>query len=161
AINYRFVDSRLDAQLRRMPEGRSPARLLNPSAAQMDRLRTTLWGGLVENLRASRNPKPGRLRLLEVRRVFLADPPLRAGPPQVHGIAQPRRIAMLAYGPAADEHWSSTPRRADFFDLKGDIEALAGAHRLRFEAADHPALHPGRSARIAINGRPLGWIGEM
>ena len=51
----------------------------------------------------------------------------------------------------------------DFYDVKMDVEALFGArgHRLRFEAAAHPALHPGRSARIELDGRAIGWIGEL
>ncbi|TXL67021.1 phenylalanine--tRNA ligase subunit beta [Zeimonas arvi] len=159
-INYSFVESGLDAQLGLAPEGSSAIRLLNPIAAQMDRMRTTLWGSLVENLRANLNRKAGRVRLFEVGRVFFADPAVPAGPAQVHGIAQPRRLGLLAFGPAVDEHWSAAPRAADFFDMKGDLEALAG-EGLTVEAAEHPALHPGRSARVLLEGRPVGWIGEM
>jgi phenylalanyl-tRNA synthetase beta chain len=160
-INYSFVDSRLDAQLGRVVEGRSAISLLNPIAAQMDRMRTTLWGGLVETLRANLNRKASRVRLFEVGRVFFADPQVSAGPAQVHGILQPRRLALLASGLATDEHWSGAARRVDFFDLKGDLAALSGNRPLRFEAAEHPALHPGRSARILLDEQPLGWIGEM
>jgi phenylalanyl-tRNA synthetase beta chain len=159
-INYSFVDSGLDAQLGLAPEGSSAIRLLNPIAAQMDRMRTTLWGGLVENLRANLNRKASRIRLFEVGRVFFSDPAVQAGPARVHGIAQPRRLGLLAFGPAIDEHWSAAPRAADFFDMKGDLEALAG-EGLGVQAAEHPALHPGRSARLLLDGRPVGWIGEM
>jgi len=159
-INYSFVDSGLDQKLGLAAEGLSAIELLNPIAAQMDRMRTTLWGGLVENLRANLNRKASRVRLFEVGRVFFADPRVAAGPAQVHGIAQPRRLGLLAWGPAIDEHWSASPRAIDFFDVKGDLEALAGA-ALTVQAAAHPALHPGRSARLLLDGEPIGWIGEM
>src|SRR5262249_17578115 len=32
---------------------------------------------------------------------------------------------------------------------------------LRFSKAEHPALHPGRSARVELDGKPIGWIGEL
>src|SRR5690606_17288925 len=51
----------------------------------------------------------------------------------------------------------------DFYDVKMDVQALFGARapQLRFHAAAHPALHPGRSARIELDGQPVGWIGEL
>jgi phenylalanyl-tRNA synthetase beta chain len=160
-INYSFVDSTLDRQLGEIvATGVRPLRLLNPIAAQMDAMRTTLWGGLIDNLRANLNRKASRVRLFEVGRVFFGDASVIAGPAQVHGISQPRRLGLLAFGPAIDEHWSSPARAVDFFDLKRDLEVLAGAG-LRVEPATHPALHPGRSGRVLLDGRPLGWIGEL
>ena len=45
--------------------------------------------------------------------------------------------------------------------MKADIEALFQPNRLTFEAAAHPALHPGKSARLKLAGKPVGWIGEL
>jgi phenylalanyl-tRNA synthetase beta chain len=52
---------------------------------------------------------------------------------------------------------------ADFFALKGVLEALAGqlGAELSFEASVEPFLHPGRSARVLVAGEPAGWIGEV
>ncbi len=155
-VSYSFVDSTLD---RRLGEA-EPIRLLNPIAAQMDVMRTTLWGGLVETLRANLNRKAARVRVFEVGRVFAADPRREADTRQVAGIAQPQRVGLLAYGPQFDEQWGTTARRTDFFDLKGDLEAVVEP-ALRFEPASHPALHPGRSARIFCDGDAIGWIGEL
>ena len=76
---------------------------------------------------------------------------------------QPMRLSGAAWGPAVEEQWGVATRQVDFYDVKMDVEALFGArgHRLRFEAAAHPALHPGRSARIELDGRAIGWIGEL
>ncbi len=155
-VTYSFVESSLDRRLSDI----EPVRLLNPIAAQMDVMRTTLWGGLVETLRANLNRKATRVRLFETGRVFATDPARASEAQQVKGIAQPQRLALLAYGPQYDEQWGVAARRTDFFDLKGDLEALI-EQPLRFEAAGHPALHPGRSAQIFGDHGPIGWIGEL
>jgi phenylalanyl-tRNA synthetase beta chain len=67
----------------------------------------------------------------------------------------------LAYGLAADEQWGERKREVDFFDVKGDVERLIGSDSLRFVTAEHPALHPGRAARIERDGSAIGWIGEL
>lgn len=156
AIHYSFVAGALDQRLSGLPA----IRLLNPIAAQMDVMRTTLWGGLIETLRANLNRKAARVRLFEVGRVFLRDASIVAGPQQVQGVSQPRRLGLLAFGPQLDEQWGASARRVDFFDLKGDLEAVAGA-ALTAEPAPHVALHPGRSARLLLGGEPIGWIGEL
>jgi phenylalanyl-tRNA synthetase beta chain len=78
----------------------------------------------------------------------------------VHGILQPRRLGLLAFGPAIEEHWSAAARAVDFFDMKRDVEVLLGS-ALRTESAAHPALHPGRSARLLLDGQAIGWLGEL
>jgi phenylalanyl-tRNA synthetase beta chain len=71
------------------------------------------------------------------------------------------RVAALACGPADALQWGSAERAVDFFDTKGDVEALLAPLRPRFVAAAHPALHPGRSARIELDGRVIGHVGEL
>ncbi len=156
-IGYSFVESGLDARL----SGQPPVRLLNPIAAQMDVMRTTLWGGLIETLRANLNRKASRVRLFEVGRVFRPAPEMESGPVQVKGIAQPWRLAALAFGPLADEQWGVAARPVDFHDVKADLLALCASLPLAFEAATNPALHPGRSARLVHEGREIGWLGEL
>jgi phenylalanyl-tRNA synthetase beta chain len=158
-VTYSFVDSTLDARVG--PAGASSIALLNPIAAQMDRMRTTLWGGLLETLRANLNRKATRVRLFEAGRVFFADPTVEPGPLAVRGVRQPLVLAALAYGPVADEQWGLANRVVDFFDAKGDLESLLGGGETRFERDEHPALHPGRSARVYAGERAIGWIGAL
>jgi phenylalanyl-tRNA synthetase beta chain len=101
------------------------------------------------------------VRVFEVGRVFGADPAVADGPLAVKGIRQPLRAAALAYGPRAGEQWGLDSRVVDFFDVKGDLEALYGAREMTFDRADHPALHPGRSARILDGDAAIGWIGSL
>ena len=142
-INYSFVDSRTDALLSRA----APIRLLNPIASNLDVMRTTLLGGLVENLRANLNRKAARVRIFEVGRVFRSDASVAAGPLAVPGVAQPQRLAALAYGDASGEQWGLPGRWVDFFDLKADLVTLAPESEWSFEPGEHPALHPGRAAQ--------------
>jgi phenylalanyl-tRNA synthetase beta chain len=71
------------------------------------------------------------------------------------------RIGGIAFGAAAPEQWGIKPRPIDFFDMKSDVEALCSPDTPHFEAATHPAFHPGRCARIRITGGAVGWIGEL
>jgi phenylalanyl-tRNA synthetase beta chain len=76
-------------------------------------------------------------------------------------VRQPLRVAGAAYGPALAEQWDAAERAVDFFDVKGDIEALCVPLAVRLEPSPHPAFHPGRSARVLLGGRPAGWLGEL
>jgi phenylalanyl-tRNA synthetase beta subunit len=102
-----------------------------------------------------------RVRIFEAGRVYLRNPAATDGEVSVAGLDQPMRIAALAYGPADALQWAAPERAVDFFDVKGDIEALLSPLQPRFGAAEHPALHPGRSAQVALHGRPIGWVGEL
>jgi phenylalanyl-tRNA synthetase beta chain len=157
-VNFSFVD---EAWEQDFVGNDNPVRLLNPIASQMSVMRTTLIGSLVNVLRHNLNRRAERIRVFEAGRVFLRGPSLPAGELTVEGYAQPKRFGALAYGPVADEQWGLPTRLVDFFDVKGDVEALFAPRAARFVKAEHPALHPGRSALIELDGREVGWIGEL
>jgi phenylalanyl-tRNA synthetase beta chain len=157
-VNFSFVDESWE---RDFAGNEAPVRVLNPIASQMSVMRTTLFGSLINVLRHNLNRRADRVRVFEAGRVFLRDPSVPASEMTVEGYAQPKRIGALAYGPAADEQWGLAARAVDFFDVKADVEALFAPRIARFVKADHPALHPGRSARIELDGRSVGWIGEL
>lgn len=158
-VNYSFVARRED---QRFGNGSRPLELLNPIAENLDVMRTTLWSGLLATLVHNANRKADRVRLFELGRAYLRAPGQPDGPLAVAGVAQPLRIAALAYGPAQEEQWASTSRPVDFFDLKGDLAAVHPEADLNFQPAEHPALHPGQSARILDGrGEPIGWLGAL
>jgi len=157
-INFTFVDDSWEADLAGNPD---PVRLLNPIASHQSAMRTTLFGGLVDNIRYNMARKQTRVRVFEVGRAFLRDASVRDGDLTVAGLAQPMRVAAAACGPAEDEQWGEAAQPVDFFDLKADVEALVWPRVARFEAAVHPALHPGRSARVLLDGAAIGWVGEL
>ncbi len=123
--------------------------LQNPIAAQMGVMRGSLMPGLVQTLRHNLNHGQERLRVFELGRCFLG----------TDADSQPIRLAGLAYGATWPEQWAAPRRWVDFFDVKADVEALFRPARAQFRAATHPALHPGQSARVWMDGQPVGWIG--
>jgi phenylalanyl-tRNA synthetase beta chain len=141
-----LLDPRTDAAL-------APVKVLNPIAAPLDVMRRSLLPGLIEVLRTNVNRREPRVRVFETGRVF------RAASADV--AKQPMRIGGLAFGSALPEQWDAKGRAVDFFDVKGDLEAMVRPRRLSTERVEHPALHPGRSALLRIDGAEAGWIGEL
>jgi phenylalanyl-tRNA synthetase beta chain len=148
-INYAFVDADWERDL---CANTTPISLKNPIASQMSVMRSSLLGGLLAALRTNLARKQPRVRLFEIGGCFAAE----AG-----NYKQNERLAGLAYAGALSEQWGSSARAVDFYDVKGDVEALFAPRSLSFQAALHPASHPGRSARILLDGRAIGWIGEL
>ncbi|MDE3012399.1 MAG: phenylalanine--tRNA ligase subunit beta, partial [Pseudomonadota bacterium] len=150
-ITYSFVDP---AWERDFAANATPVAVINPIAAQMAVMRSTLAGGLVATLGFNLKRRQERVRLFEIGRTFAHAPQGAAD-----AYVQQSRLGVLSYGSALPEQWGEGARRADFFDLKGDFEALVPG--LRCRAAAHPALHPGRSAELLLADRVVGWLGEL
>jgi phenylalanyl-tRNA synthetase beta chain len=157
-VNMSFVESAWEADFAGNLE---PIKLQNPIASQMSVMRSTLIGGLLANVRYNLNRKAGRVRVFEIGAVFMRNSQVQDGPLSVAGFDQPKRVAAIAYGPAQDEQWALPTRAVDYFDVKGDLEALFAPRAVRFVKAAHPALHPGRSAVVEVDGKQVGFIGEL
>ena len=149
-ITYSFVAEEWE---RDFAGNERPVRLANPIASHMGVMRSTLLAGLVQTLRTNLNRGEEHVRLFEIGRCFEAD--------VTDLSAQPERVAGLAFGARLPEQWGEKTAPVDFFDVKGDVEALAGDRALAFEAATHPACHPGRCARVSLAGQPIGVVGEL
>jgi phenylalanyl-tRNA synthetase beta chain len=154
AITFAFVSA---DDLQRWGLQAGAITLANPLSADLAVMRTSVLPGLVAALKRNQNRQQTRVRLFEVGRSYHhgAD-----GAP-----IERELIALVVAGSARPEQWDETKRAADFYDLKGDIEALlAGAGqggRVTF-TADAPAwLHPGRSATARIDGVAIGSFGAL
>lgn len=157
-INFSFVP---EAWEKDFADNEKPIRLLNPIASHLAVMRTQLIGGLVDILKYNLNHKAERVRVFEIGRVFCPDESIPDGPWTVKGIRQPKHIAGLAYGTAADLQWGIETRRVDFFDVKGDIERLVSPLKVRYVPETFPGLHPGRSAGIYLGDKRIGFLGEL
>lgn len=157
-INFSFVEERWEHGLAANPQ---PIRLLNPIASQMSVMRSTLLGSLLQVLKFNLDRKAERVRVFELGRVFLRDASVKNTDTTVEGFHQPMRVAGLAYGPNDMLQWGRKEQAIDFFDVKGDVEALLAPMQATFEAATHPAMHPGRCARVRMKGRAIGFVGEL
>jgi phenylalanyl-tRNA synthetase beta chain len=115
-------------------------------------MRTSLLPGLIETLQTNLNRKESRIRIFELGRTFHH---------AAAGFSQPTRLGGLAYGGATPEQWGQPARDVDFYDVKGDLETLIAPRRVTTASMEHPALHPGRSASVVIDGVAAGWLGEL
>jgi phenylalanyl-tRNA synthetase beta chain len=159
-VNFSFVEADWERDYAGNPD---PIKLLNPIASQLAVMRSSLLGGLLANIVHNANRKQNRVRVFELGRVFFRDAGVTDGELAVAGVRQPLKLAGAAWGPQVEEQWGMPARQVDFYDVKMDVQALFGARAsgLRFEAAIHPALHPGRGARILFEGKAIGWLGEL
>jgi phenylalanyl-tRNA synthetase beta chain len=148
-VSYSFVDRQWEIDF---CANRDPVTLVNPIAAHLNVMRSCLLGSLVDSLKLNLSRQQERVRLFEISRCFA-----RAG----SGYSQVTMLGGLAYGGAVAEQWGTARRRVDFYDVKSDLESLVRAQTVRFEATQHPALHPGRAARLVLEGVPAGWLGEL
>lgn len=148
-VTFGFVSSGIE---RALDPAASPVPVLNPIAAQLDVMRTTLLPGLLEVLRANASRREPRVRVFELGRVFRHDE---------RGLVQPVRLGGLAWGSALPEQWGAPTRAVDLHDVKADLESLAAPYPFATAAAPHPALHPGRSASVTVDGQGAGWLGEL
>lgn len=157
-INFSFVEERWEREL---AGNADPIRLLNPIASQMSVMRSSLLGSLLSVLKFNLDRRTDRVRLFEVGRVFFKDASIVESDTTVAGFRQPMRVAGLAYGATDTLQWGTPERAVDFFDLKGDVEALLAPRRPEFKVAEHPAMHPGRCASVWLNDRCIGHVGEL
>ena len=157
-INYSFVDERWEHEL---AGNANPIKLLNPIASQMSVMRSTLLGSLLNVVKFNVDRKASRVRVFEIGRVFHKDASVQNTDTTVQGFDQPMHVAGIAFGSAAPLQWSTKEQTADFFDVKADVEALLAPAVPQFEAAEHPAMHPGRCAKVLVNGQAVGHVGEL
>ncbi len=157
-INFSFVEESWEHGLGGNP---NPIKLLNPIASQMSVMRSTLLGSLLQVLKFNQARKQARVRVFELGRVFLRDASVKSTDSTVEGFNQPMRVAGLASGSADALQWGRKEQGVDFFDVKGDVEALLAPLQAQFVSGNHPAMHPGRCAQVVLDGKAIGFVGEL
>ncbi|TWI45756.1 phenylalanyl-tRNA synthetase beta subunit [Pseudomonas duriflava] len=149
-ITYSFID---ESTFKLFSPTLKPVLLANPISQDMAAMRASLWPGLVKVLQYNLNRQQSRVRLFESGLRFIGS---------LDALVQERMLAGLISGPRFPESWSSSRETVDFFDIKGDVEALlSDGETFKFIAAEHPALHPGQTARIERDGNVIGYVGAL
>jgi len=147
-----------------------PIRVSNPLSGDHSTLRTTLAGSLLDAARYNRAHGADRIALFESGRAYLREGAPGAGPlggrfagDQPAPAHEPTRIACLASGPVTSADWRHEAETADFFAVKGVLEALLAQLGCEggVQAGTESFLHPGRSARVIVGGADVGWVGEI
>ncbi|MCB1843984.1 MAG: phenylalanine--tRNA ligase subunit beta, partial [Halioglobus sp.] len=152
-ITWSFVDAVSDRQI----TGHDSTLVLsNPISSEMSVMRGSLWTGMLQAAAGNLARQQERVRLFEIGRSY-------------HGtVADPQevlRVAGVALGSQFPEQWSISSQNVDFFDVKGDIEALLAVTgdtaAFSFQAVEHPALQQGQAATVLRNGQQVGVIGKL
>jgi phenylalanyl-tRNA synthetase beta chain len=170
-LGWSFTDPGEAGRLR-IPAGDPRAEgvvVANPLSEDQSVMRTTLLGSLLDVAARNLTRDADAVALFESGRVYLRSDGVGEGPlsgrfsgDRPAPFAEPHRLGCLAVGPLLAKSWRGGGKPADFFALKGVLEAVAGrlGAELSFKPAPEPFLHPGRSARVLVGGAPAGWIGE-
>ncbi|MDA8581052.1 phenylalanine--tRNA ligase subunit beta [Litoricolaceae bacterium] len=151
AVTYSFVDPAMQALL---GDGVQGVRLANPIASNLAEMRRSLMPGLVEAVRHNVNRQAPRVRVFETGQCFVSSG---------DQLDQSERLGIALYGQQAPLHFSGD-RLVDFFDLKGIIDGLGmvnGGGSLSWSSGEHPALAPGQTARVSMNGQSIGIVGRL
>ncbi|ACH66623.1 MULTISPECIES: phenylalanine--tRNA ligase subunit beta [Aliivibrio] len=156
AITYSFVEP--EQQKLIVPEI-EPLILPFPISAEMSAMRLSLWTGLINTVVHNQKRQQPRVRLFESGLRFIPEESAE------NGMRQEMMLAGIIAGTRGEEHWDIATNTVDFFDLKGDLEAVleltANELAYEFKAAKHPALHPGQTAAIVVDGKEVGFIGTV
>ncbi|MCO7223773.1 phenylalanine--tRNA ligase subunit beta [Pleionea sp. CnH1-48] len=153
AITYTFVEP---SHQELINPGVPTIELLNPISSEMSVMRTSIWPALISAADYNLKRQQERVRLFEIGLRF-----------ENHedGLKQIPTLSGVICGSIDKESWEGKGQAVDFYDIKGDVEAvleLSGmADTFRFVAESHHALHPGQSARIMAGKKAAGWIGKL
>ncbi len=150
-ISYSFVDPALQAAF--CPDAATLS-LLNPLSPELSQMRVSLWPGLIAALLNNVSRQQNEMRCFEIGVVFdMQDGSLR----------ERSSLAGLVMGECGALNWSEPTREYDFYDMKGDLEALFAHLSLPLNVVPETmhALHPGKSARLYLGERAIGWMGVL
>ncbi|MEZ0152013.1 MAG: phenylalanine--tRNA ligase subunit beta, partial [Candidatus Reddybacter sp.] len=154
AITYSFVDPSLQSQIN---PGVASIDVANPISADMAVMRTSLLTGLLNTVKYNLNRQQSRVRVFESGLRFVEED---------GQLSQQKMLAGAITGTRAQEGWAEPASDVDFYDIKGDVEAVLGLcgtdTQVEFIGAEHPALHPGQTlALLNRQGETFGHVGKL
>ncbi|HWS28196.1 MAG TPA: phenylalanine--tRNA ligase subunit beta, partial [Xanthomonadales bacterium] len=148
AITFAFLS---EVELQRWGMAQDTITLANPLSNDLAVMRTSLLPGLVAALVRNQYRQQNRVRLFEIGRRYQAGS---------EGPVETELLSLVISGDARPEQWGEGDRATDFYDLKGDVEALLGVPA-NWQPGGPDCLHPGRRAQLLIDDRVVGFIGAL
>ncbi len=127
--------------------------IANPLRAEEGSLRTRLTPGLLHAVARNQARGVAQIALFEVGTTFRSGDPFREQP----------KLGFVLAGPSSTD-WSSPRTAFDVLDATGVVEAVLtelGVTGWRLEPDAGAPFHPGRSARVSVDGTHLGVVGEI
>ena len=148
-ITYSFVSPTVFDQIRLSPDSslRQALRIQNPLGEDTSIMRTIALPSMLEILSRNNAYHNKAAKLYELAKIYL---PVEGQPlPD-----EPRMLVLGTYGAGET-----------FFTLKGELEAIFSGLRLKKASytaeKDNPSYHPGRCARVTIDGVDVGVFGQV
>lgn len=155
AITYSFTDPKVLKSFNDL----EPLVLSSPISTELSAMRTTLLAGLAITAKYNVFRQQKRVRLFEVGLSYIQDKDAE------NGVRQEPMIAGIVVGDAEEECWAQSPRRVDFFDLKGDVESMlaltARPQAFEWRPTEDSYLHPGQGADLYLDGKKVGVVGML
>lgn len=150
AINYSFVSEK---QLQTYQLSDDSIALKNPLTEEFAVMRTSLLPGMMESIKYNLRRQNDSIKMFETGNVFH----------KVTSIVEEEKLIAISTGKRHVEHWGLAKDSLDFYDCKGDLESLLDNTKLpyTFKISSHTFLHPGRQAKVVLNGENIGWIGQV
>ena len=148
-ITYSFVSPEIFDRIR-LPEDsalRDPMRIQNPLGEDTSVMRTTALPSMLDILSRNMAYRNKAVKLYELAKIYLPK----------EGQLQPEEPKILVLG--------SYGENVDFFSIKGELEAIFSALRIKKASytadRNNPSYHPGRCAAVSVDGVQVGYIGQL
>ena len=154
-ISYSLTSMATLEMVEALNHGPQPLAIANPLSSELQYLRTTLRGSLLNTLTANIRQQEREIRIFELGRIYL---------PRDKDLPQEREtLAGVLCGPRLQTSWLGEEGDMNFFDAKGLLESLFSQLRVRtaYEPTKDSLFHPGRCAKIVSDERMLGVLGEV
>jgi phenylalanyl-tRNA synthetase beta chain len=151
-INFSFSDAERE---RLFATGLEPIEIRNPISTRASLLRTSLLGGLLETASWNRNRGLEAIQVFEIGKVYFREE---------QDFKERLLLGLLSTGMRAEPDWRRSRREADFFQLKGECEALLQQLRYEpfsFEKSEHPDFDPGSCLALAFKEERIGFLGQV
>jgi len=138
------------------PDVRPYITVTNPNSAEYGVMRHSLLASVMD-VAAKNSRFQERLAVFEIGPIFIEDE-------EEVLPTENTRLSLAMTGKRSQDSWQAqTNGQFDFYDLKGILEMLFSELHVavEYEASTHPSYRPGRTARVLLNGRQLGVMGEL